>query len=118
MNLEEITAIASKVRREFEQKKIPRNKLKGIYLSYNPSIEDINYFVSDAERLFPNLNCGLASVYLKFVLGFGEIVKGSYSGIGHTFLLIQDNNIIDVTADQFGGPKVYVGQLKDPWRIN
>jgi len=66
--------------------------------------------------LFPKLNCGIASLYIQYKLKHGTIVQGFYNNIPHTFFLLGDN-IIDITADQFGGPKIYTGKLKEPWRI-
>jgi len=47
----------------------------------------------------------------------GEIVQGKYQNENHTFLMLEDNQIVDITADQYGGPKVYVGDLKLPWSL-
>jgi len=82
-------------------------------MDYNP-VANIESFLDWAKDQFPKLNCGLTAVYLKHHLGTGQIIKGSYNKEHHTFLEIGDN-IIDITADQFGGPKIYVGPLKLPW---
>lgn len=103
------------VRRDFESGKIPKKLLADLYHNYNPSVE-IDSFIDEAERLFPALNCGLASVYLQHVIGRGEVVHGSYNDHNHTFLSIGEL-IIDITADQFGGPKVYIGPLQTPWSL-
>ena len=108
--------LVKKVREDFEQKQIPKEKLAELYAKYNPSV-DTQRFVIEAEKLFPTLNCGLASVYLREVLGCGEVVRGTYKNHNHTFLLLSDGTIIDITADQYGGPSVYIGVLMLPWSL-
>lgn len=103
------------MRKDFEKKLISKNILKRLYEEYNPQVNS-NKFVTEAEKIFPKLNCGLTSVYLKNLLG-GKIVQGKYKRHNHTFLLLQ-GNIIDITADQYDGPKIYVGKLKSPWRLS
>ncbi len=99
----------------FEQKKIAPALLQSLYMAY-ANIPDVPSFIEAALRIFPKLNCGLASVYLRHVLKKGKIVQGSYQQNDHTFLLVKDT-VIDITSDQDGGPKVYVGPLKNPWAI-
>ena len=108
--------IAIKTRKAFEAKRIDKSILRKLYTQYHP-VKNINVFMNRATDLFPNLNCGVASVYLKHVLGKGSIVNGNYSNNNHTFLLLNKKTIIDITADQYGGPKVYVGPLKNPWGL-
>lgn len=110
---EKLTAIATEARNLFEKSQIPRGKLRELYLEYN-HIENINDFLDQAQAMFPVLNCGLASVYLRNIVGDGEVMRGNYKGEGHTFLLL-DSVVIDITADQFDGPPVYVGPLVLPW---
>lgn len=105
---------ASRVRKQFERGAIPPFVLAGLYDSYNP-VTEITRFVSVAQEIFPRLSCGLASTYLRQLLQKGVVVNGTYEGNGHTFLLIDDCLVVDITADQFGGPKVYVGPLQIPW---
>ena len=45
------------------------------------------------------------------------MVTGSYEGQKHTFLML-DNLVLDITADQFGGPALYVGSLVSPWSLD
>jgi len=104
---------ASKVRLQFEQRHIDKKLLKELYSHY-ADVGDADVFVEKAFDLFPRLNCGLASVYLRQVLGTGQIIRGRYGNKKHTFLLI-DGKVVDITADQYGGPKVYVGPLRKPW---
>lgn len=114
--LTELREIAQAVRKDFESGRIDEKVLQGLYEGYNPII-DVGLFVRRSRDLFPALNCGLASVYLRDVLGEGEVRQGSYNGENHTFLLIQGKTLVDITADQYGGPAVYVGPIKKPWRI-
>lgn len=56
-----------------------------------------------------------ATVYLNHLFSAGEIVNGKFKGNNHTFLLLDQNIVVDITADQYGGPRVYVGEMKLPW---
>ena len=113
--MNETKAIARAVRIRFENKQIDAVELLKLYQEYN-SIPDPELFLDRANQLFPRLNCGLATIYLKQVLGYGEVVQGKYQENGHTFLLIPGDIVVDITADQFGGPAIYVGSLREPWR--
>ena len=99
-------------RKEFEMGTANQELLLELYRDY-ADVGDTLMFIHKAKEIFPNGNCGLASLYLKKELG-GEIVQGKYGEHNHTFLLHKDM-VIDITADQFGGPKVYVGPLRSPW---
>ena len=114
MKLEKVNVqeIVQEVRKKFERAEIEKSELVRLYSIYNPNV-DSSIFVEEAIKIFPKLNCGLASVYLQELLG-GEIVRGYYDGYPHTYLLLS-GQVIDVTSDQYGGPKVYVGELKLPW---
>lgn len=114
MNISFIEQIASKTRNEFENGTVNKSELKQLYQEYNP-IEDAESFVKTAESIFPKLNCGLTSVFLKKLLPRSRIMKGKYQNNDHTFLLLNDSIVVDITADQYDGPKVYVGSLKNPW---
>lgn len=106
--------IAQKARKSFEERTVSRDRLEDLYRTYQPEVLDIGLFVESAQRLFPNLNCGLASVYLQAEIGLGEIIQGFFNDAPHTFLAINDT-IIDITADQYGGPPIYVGPLVGQW---
>jgi hypothetical protein len=80
-------------------------------------VPDIELFLRRARVLFPALNCGLCSAYLRAVLGFGSMARTRYNGHPHTVLAV-DNVIIDITADQFGGPPTYVGAVQPPWILD
>jgi hypothetical protein len=113
----EIINVAIKVRKYFETSSIPKNELASLYLKYNPLVKDIDNFIEQAFILFPALNCGLATVYLLAKLQKGKPINGKYQSYPHTFLLLERDTIVDITADQFGGPRVYVGQLQSPWKL-
>ena len=110
-----IRLVAVAARREFEQGLILLSLLKKLYQKYNPEINDLDAFMTQAWHIFPKGNCGLTTVYLQHKLG-GEIMQGRYGHHNHTFLLINDT-LVDITADQFGGPDVYVGSVARPWSI-
>lgn len=119
LEMSEIKNIAIVVREQFENQRINMRLLRELYHRYNPEVEDIDSFVRHAGNLFPKLNCGLATVYLRHKLGVGNIVNGKYRDEDHTFLLLGNNNekgiVADITADQYGGPDIYVGPLQSPW---
>jgi len=112
----EMKSTIKQIRKDFESQNLDYNKLKNLYLNYN-AISDINEFIEKSKSLFPKLNCGLASLYIQDKLKKGKIVKGKYKDYSHTFLLLENNIIIDITADQYGGPKIYMNKLKSPWKL-
>ena len=116
MSLPLIQRIASQVRTDFEARRINENTLEQLYQAYNPLL-DIGLFLKRAKELFPCLNCGLTTVYLKHLFRDGEIIRGKYCNNNHTFLLLEDSIIVDITSDQYGGPKVYAGPLQSPWLL-
>jgi hypothetical protein len=103
-------------RKLFETGLINDNLLIDLYNHYNKDVGNTNLFIKRAKDLFPKLNCGLASVYLQKLLGEGEVIGGKYKDQDHTFLLLK-RMVIDITADQYGGPRVYIGPLKRPWAL-
>jgi hypothetical protein len=107
-----IRKTAYQTRKEFEAGTADQELLLELYQEY-ADVGDTVTFIHTAREIFPNGNCGLAFLYLKEKLG-GEVVQGRYRGHDHTFLVI-DGTVIDITADQFGGPKVYIGPLRLPW---
>lgn len=113
--LEKLLETAKNIRRRFERGEIDKKHLAKLYMDYN-SLKNIRLFINRAQIIFPKLNCGLATISLKNLLGQGKIINGRYKGSNHTFLLIDKKIVVDITADQFGGPKVYVGLLQSPWQ--
>ena len=105
--------IVSDIRREFESSETFNSSLSKLYIKYNPGVQNIQKFIKTAKSIFPSLNCGLTTLYLQNKLG-GEIVNGKYKNQNHTFLMIEDT-VIDITADQYKGPLIYIGALKQPW---
>ncbi len=116
MKGDDIGKLAADVRALFESKKIDSAILKKEYRAYH-DVPDIDGFISLAKDLFPSLNCGLASLYLRSMLAQGTIVRGRYGNEPHTFLIIDGGLVVDITADQYGGPRVYVGPLQLPWSL-
>jgi hypothetical protein len=114
LKISTIEKIALRARKDFEKGNIDKNELRRLYLNYNP-IKNINLFIKKAKKFFPKLNCGLASVYLKKLISDGKIIRGKYLNKNHTFLLLEDKIIVDITSDQYGGPKIYVGPIKYPY---
>ncbi len=104
------------IRRELQERRCDAALLVELYRGYNP-LADVEAFVQRALGMFPRLCCGLASAYARHRLGGGRIAQGRYGHEGHTFLRVRDW-IVDLTADQFGGPEVYVGPIRSPWSLN
>jgi hypothetical protein len=115
---ETIVTGAHEARQAFESKSIARPLLRKLYLDHNPSVLDIDNYLDFTARIFPKGNCGLASIYLQHMFSSGTVVEGAYcqerSIEPHQFLMIEGLTV-DITADQFGGPAVYVGPLQLPW---
>lgn len=114
MNIITIKKTACQIRGQFEAGTTDKELLVQLYREY-ADVGDTVRFVSKAKDVFPQANCGLASLYLKQKLG-GRVIQGKYGEHNHTFLLV-DGTVIDITADQFGGPRVYVGPLQSPWTL-
>lgn len=113
--LQEIRARVTQTREAFESGTFDVTIARRAYADYAPDI-DLDLFLPRARELFPALNCGLCSTYLRAILQRGTVHRGSYNGERHTVLLI-NSTVIDITADQFGGPPVYVGALRRPWKL-
>lgn len=116
MKLQKLKQITQKARKDFEMQRINEVELNRLYTQYNP-LENIDSFLLSTRGLFPRLNCGLASVYLQNLIPESEVIRGRFKNNNHTFLLVKKEIIIDITSDQYGGPKVYVGPIKIPWAI-
>jgi hypothetical protein len=125
VNFDQVREGAREIRAAFERGQVPKELLARLYLEYNPDIPRIDEFLDAAAEIFPLGNCGIASVYLRHQFGMGDVHHGHFEQTGHTFLklgnltvgnsVVIENSIIDITADQFGGPVVYVGTLQLPW---
>ena len=108
-----IEEIADEVRVEFELRRVDLDLLSLLYREF-AVVTDMYNFLKAAQKQFPIANSGLAGVYLQSILG-GELVGGYYKQIPHTFLFLDEKLVVDITADQFGGPRVYVGPLTYPY---
>jgi|GEM_PF-3381607 len=106
-----IKKVAQQARQNLESGRVDRKLLAKLYAKYNQNIEDPDEFVAQGLAMFPRLCCGIASVYLKHLLGSGKIVTGKCGEELHTFLLV-DDFVIDITGDQFGGQSVFIGQVQ------
>lgn len=104
------------IRNAFESGRFDVSIARRAYGNYAPEI-DIDLFLSRARGLFPALNCGLCSTYLRAVLDCGTVKRGRYNNERHTVLMI-GSVVVDITADQFGGPPVYIGPLRRPWELS
>lgn len=118
IDIGEVRRVAYEARADFESGQISEDLLVSLYGEYCKNI-DPRLFVSEALKIFPRGNCGLASVYMRYRLQDGEAVYGSYAKEGHT-VLARGRIILlaDITSDQFGGPTVYVGPVAEPWSLD
>jgi hypothetical protein len=131
LEVKELETVAWEARRQFEQGTVPMDVLLELCPDIYPHSK-LPFEPDRAQRVlrsdmstFPDPCCRLASVYLKHVIGYGEVTDGMY-GNGtredglHVFwsdVPRENDTIIDITGDQYpGGPKVYVGPLRLPWR--
>lgn len=109
-----LSTLAHKARRDFENGRIDTGVLEGLYAAYNP-LQDLGSFIEASQHIFPSLNCGLASLYLRYLLGTGQLMRVRYGSHNHTVLQVDDETIMDITADQYGGPTIYIGPLASPY---
>ena len=118
MSVDKIYDAAVLAREGFERQTLDRDVLWLRYCRWNPSAydEDKDFFLDLAAQSFPVGNCGLASAYLweEVSIGDGQPKSVFYRGEGHTVLLGRIA-MVDITADQFGGPRVYIGPMVSPW---
>lgn len=111
--LDEIADIAIEARLEFIHKTINQRLLSALYRYHFP-INPIHPHLPRLLQEFPNNGAQLATTYLQYIFG-GEITKGQYERHNHYFLTLPRNVIVDITADQFGGPEIFVGKIRPPW---
>ena len=61
-----------------------------------------------------DMMCGVVSYALQSYLSFlgqpCEIEEVDLKRCNHVFLRLPDGRVLDGTADQFGGPKIYLGE--------
>ena len=112
----EIRKVTQQIRRDFETGEVDCQLLLRLYEKYH-HVPHGEIFVRKALSSFPRLNCGLASVYLRHHIHQGTIVRGKFKDHLHTFILLRNSIVLDITADQYGGPKIHVGKLAWPWAL-
>jgi len=105
-----IKRLVSRARNDLANCVVDKKLLAELYGRHNPSVGNDIDFIQYGLSMFPNLCCGIASVYLRHILGHGQVVTGKYNGRLHTFLLT-GITLIDITSDQYGGPPIYIGNL-------
>lgn len=140
MGPSELQLLAEEARREWEQDAIDYKLLCKLYrkwveefglTDHRVELDDygIRSIVQLARHYFPKGCCGVASCWLarkipdsKLVHGAYQIRKKKWFGLKvkvteepHTWIETGDT-IIDITADQFGGPKIYIGPVKEPYK--
>ena len=121
--LERIKAVAQQVRAEFESGRAYTQRLADLYKEYDSDSDRVSRFIAAAKATFPFGNCELTTLALQDRLKMGDLAYCYYyytpeDSEFHTVLLIGGLRgvIVDVTADQFpGGPKIYVGPVREPW---
>ena len=125
MDKTEIEKIASDVRRLWESGAIATEKVAFTYRSWlnrlnlQLSEEESIQLVTEAIAMFPTGCCGLASCVLAEHLDNATIVRGYWKAsppCPHTWISVGEL-MVDITADQFGGPPVFVGPLEAPWSL-
>lgn len=109
----DLISFAEETRKQFELGLVSKELLKYLYGSFNPK-SNPDEFIPRALEIFPKLNCGISCLYLQHLLQKGIMINGSFGHYSHCFLVV-DDQVMDITADQYGGPRVYVGPLKKPW---
>lgn len=122
LNAVELRAIAETSRTDFESGAISVDHVLEVGRLYLPAgaIDMYGAEVPAILTYFPSMACDLASAVLRHRVGYGEVSEGSYEGLVHTFLNLGETalgpeTIVDITADQYGGPRMYVGPLTEPW---
>ncbi len=116
LSLVQIEQKAICARAEFDEQRAPISLIKFLYLEYYPSNLDTDAHIDFMLERFPIGNCAIASVYLRHLIGDGDVIDGRYNVEDHQFLYV-GKLVVDITADQFGGPKVHVGELREPWSL-
>lgn len=136
MNKDEILAVAIRTREDFEQKSLKVQYVQDLVIKHLSYIAEsyeaeLTAWIEQTLSLFPVNGCEVATAVLLDRLRTGKIVYGRYEHepLGphnirksHTFWTQSESNssnplIADITADQYGGPPIYVGTLIKPWNI-
>lgn len=123
-------------REDFEQKRITLPYLKPLvekHLSYiaDHYQDELAAWIEAWLADFPYNCCELATAVLLDRIGEGVIVYGRYEHEpinaqnmrkshafwAHSEPVDEQTLIADITADQYGGPAIYVGDLHHPWTV-
>ncbi len=140
MSVEKITEIAQQTRYDFDHRNISADEIADYLHVYAPRVIRAlavatglslqspvfrEFIVSQCQQSinnFPREACVDASVVLRARLGDGCVIERGGYHIGdseiapHSFVAVNGGkDIVDITADQFKGPEVYVGRFKLPW---
>lgn len=76
---------------------------------------DADAFCTNATAIFPSGRAGSHRCSSVTCLVSETWFTVSMKATGHAFLQVRRRIVVDVTADQFGGPGVHVGDLLPPW---
>lgn len=92
---------------------------QNFYSKSNP--EHIQRSVEACLPNFPRGCCDFASLLLQDRIQDGEVTTGVYykrprAFDAHAFLQL-GGILCDLTADQFGGPRIYIGEFVLPWAL-
>lgn len=136
MTYDQIMPIAIQARKEFEDKSVKVQYLKSLVETHLAYIADnykdgLTQWIEQSVANFPANCCELGAAVLLDRIGEGIIAHGRYEHepIGphnirksHTFWVQLESVgeirlMADTTADQYGGPPIYVGTIKHPWTI-
>jgi hypothetical protein len=120
--VKDLHTIAGEARSAFESGQVTVDMLIGLYSNIeNRRVQDLGRLAVEIDYLlpyFPYQNCEYASVYLGSQVGQGQMLCGYYDFRPHKVWdvgPVVGETIMDITADQFGGPPIYIGPLVLPW---
>jgi hypothetical protein len=136
MTHDEIVTVATQTRHDFKTKALKIHYLQSVIDKHLPYIAEsykagLAQWIEQTIAEYPVNSCELATAVLLDRLQTGKIVYGryEYKPLGphntrksHSFWSTSDPKneitlIADITADQYGGPPIYVGPLIQPWTI-
>lgn len=119
---------ATAARLEWEMRAVDWDKLQELYRKWVEEFGNVGHqialslvglprMIANAQSTFPKGCCGMASCLLASRIPNAQLVHGLYEcpqQEPHTWVMV-DDLVLDITADQFGGPPVYIGPLEKPW---
>ncbi len=112
--IEEIAEMAVDTRLELINRSVDMRLLAILHKQHFP-LHQIRDILPQILQDFPQNNSTIATSYLQFIMG-GDVTRGQYEHHPHFYLTLPRNVIVDITADQFGGPEVFVGKIRSPWQ--